>query len=244
MRVVIIVQARMGSTRLPGKVLKPLAGAPMIQRQLERLARCTNVDQIVVATTDSPKDAPIVEALSSLGAVGVFRGSEEDVLSRYMGAAEVFGADVVVRVTADCPLIDPEVVDAGIELYRSLQPDVAYVSNGLFRTYPRGLDVEVFSMSALKEADAEATSISDREHVTPFIWRQPERYPRVDLVDVEDNSNYRWTVDTPEDLHLVTEVYERLFRTDSEFGYRDVLKLMRAEPELPLLNQHVEQKKV
>jgi len=216
----------------------------MIQRQLERLARCRNVDQIVVATTESPKDDHLVELLSNLMGVGVFRGSEEDVLSRFMGAAEAFGADVVVRVTADCPLIDPEVVDAGIELYRSLQPEVAYVSNGFKRTFPRGLDVEVFPMSALSEAYAEATSASDREHVTPFIWRQPDRYSRADLIDAEDNSRYRWTVDTSEDLQLVTEVYERLYKADPEFGYEDVLELMRTEPGLPQLNQHVEQKKV
>lgn len=244
MRVVLIVQARMGSTRLPGKVLKPLVGAPMIQRQLERLARCANVDQIVVATTESPKDDPIAELLNYLGGVGVFRGSEEDVLSRFNDAAKGFGADVVVRVTADCPLIDPGVVDAGIELYRSLQPEVAYVSNGVIRTYPRGLDVEVFPMSALSEAHAEATKASDREHVTPFIWRRPDLYPRADLLDSDDNSWYRWTVDTPEDFELVTEVYERLYGTNPEFGYRDVLDLMRVEPGLPLLNQHIEQKKV
>lgn len=234
----------MGSTRLPGKVLKPLAGAPMIQRQLERLARCAEVDQIVVATTESPNEGPLVDLLAGLKGVAVFRGSEADVLSRFMGAAVAYGADVVVRVTADCPLIDPQVVDAAVGLYRSQLPNVQYVSNGIVRTYPRGLDVEVFPMAALSEANAESVSPSDREHVTPFIWRQPDRYPRADLVDVEDNSKYRWTVDTPEDLELVTEVYSRLFKTNPDFGYRDVLELMHAEPGLPLLNQHVEQKKV
>lgn len=244
MRVVIIVQARMGSTRLPGKVLKPLAGAPMLQRQLERLQRCRHVDKIVVATTESPKDDAIVQLAEQMDGIGIFRGPEDDVLARFLGAARAHDADVVVRVTADCPLIDPEVIDAAIELYAARQPKVSYVSNGFIRTYPRGLDVEVFPFCALKEAEAETASASDREHVTPFIWRQPDRYPRADLVDSDDNSALRWTVDTPEDLRLVTEVYERLYPTDPEFGYRDVLNLMAAEPQLAQINAHIEQKPV
>src|SRR5690606_10353428 len=152
MRVVLIVQARMGSTRLPGKVLLPLAGAPMLERQLERLSRCELVDRIVVATTHREADDDIVSLVAGLGGVQVYRGPEYDVLARYLGAAREHGADVVVRVTSDCPLIDAEVIDTAIALCLANQGRVAYVSNAVKRTYPRGLDVEVMPMSVLEQA--------------------------------------------------------------------------------------------
>lgn len=236
----------MGSTRLPGKVLKPLMGAPMLQRQLERLARCRFVDRTVVATTTLPSDDPIVDLVDNLDldGIGSFRGPENDVLARYFEAAREENAEVVVRVTADCPLIDPGVVDAAIDLYLKNRGSTAYVTNSIVRTYPRGLDVEVFPMSVLETAAREAVSGSDREHVTPFVWRQPERFLRLDLVDSEDNSELRWTVDTPEDYELVKRLYEQLYPTDPAFDYRAALKVVRAQPELRTLNQHVQQKKV
>lgn len=244
MRTVLIIQARMGSTRLPGKVLKPLLGLPMLERQVERLRRCELVDQIVVATTKLPADDSIVTVVDKLQGVGLHRGSEADVLGRYLGAANDYGAEVIVRITADCPLIDPDVVDAAIRLHARNQPRVAYVSNVIERTYARGLDVEVFPSGALAVAADEAVVASDREHVTPFIWRQPDRFPQAHLLDVEDNSQLRWTVDTPEDYAFVTRVYEELYPSNPTFDYRAVLSLLRAKPELGLVNQHIEQKMI
>ena len=244
MKVVAIVQARMGSTRLPGKVMKPLLGEPMLARQLERLARCQKIDDIVVATTENETEQPIVDLVDSLKSVQVFRGSEHDVLARYLGAARAFGADVIVRVTSDCPLIDPGVIDRCIETFLARAPQVGYVSNVVERTFPRGLDTEVFSFTALQTAAEEATSQADREHVTPFIRRQLERFPSYDVVDRENHSDLRWTVDTPEDFEMVTRVYDHLYPSNPVFGYRDVLKLVQAHPELTRINQHVEQKTV
>lgn len=214
----------------------------MLEHQLERLHRCQQVDNIVVATSTLQTDDAIVELVGRIDGVDTFRGSETDVLGRYMGAAEAHDAQVVVRVTADCPLIDPRVVDSAIALFERHQPEVGYVSNAVRRSYPRGLDVEVFSIEGLRTAFDEAHSPPDREHVTPFIRRHPERFPSVDLVDSEDHSDLRWTVDTPEDFELVTAIYERLYPLNPAFGYRDALGLIQAEPELKLINQHVQQK--
>ena len=243
MKIVAIVQARMGSTRLPGKVMKPLLGEPMLARLLERLAHCERVDDIVVATTDDGSERPIVELMDALN-VNIFRGSEDDVLARYYGAARRYNVDVVVRVTSDCPLIAPEVVDKCVEAFLASGGNVDYASNGFKRTYPRGLDTEVFGVGALEAAHHEATTPPEREHVTPFIWRQPQRFRLLDVVDAEDHSDLRWTVDTPEDFELVAKIYGALYPTNPAFSYRDVLRLLSEHPEWSDLNRHVEQKKV
>jgi spore coat polysaccharide biosynthesis protein SpsF len=232
----------MNSTRLPGKVLKPLQGAPMLARQIERLSRSKLTDRIVVATTDRSEDDAIVNLLRTISGVYSYRGPEDDVLQRYIGAANEYEADVIVRVTADCPLIEPAVIDAAIESYLKHASTITYVTNCIVRTYPRGLDVEVFPLLALETAHSEAKSSADREHVTPFIWRQPKRFPRYDLVDNEDNSHLRWTVDTPEDFELIIKIYEALFPTQPAFNYRDALQLVRQHPNLSMINQHIQQK--
>ena len=242
MKIVAIVQARMGSTRLPGKVMKPLLGEPMLARLLERLARCAKLDDIVVATTDDGSEQPIVELVDALD-VHVFCGSEDDVLGRYHGAAQRCGADVVVRITSDCPLIAPEIVDKCVEDFLASGGEVDYASNVFTRTYPRGLDTEVFSVGALETAFNEATTPPDREHVTPFVWRQPQRFRLLDVVATEDHSDLRWTVDTPEDFELVNKIYGALYPTNPAFSYRDVLRLLGEHPEWSDLNRHVEQKK-
>ena len=242
-RVVVIVQARMGSTRLPGKVLASIRGEPMIVRQLERLLRCRHVDVLVVATTDLAGDDPVVDAVGRLPGVGVFRGSEEDVLARYVGAARATGAEVIVRITADCPLIEPTVVDRCV-LTMHENPDAEYVSNVHRRTYPRGLDTEVVRAEALETAYTEATHPFEREHVTPFIWRRPERFVMVDVTAADDHSHLRWTVDTPQDLGLIERVYEALHPTEPDFCYERVLRLFREHPELARINADVVQKPV
>lgn len=237
MRVVAVIQARMGSTRLPGKVLADLEGSSMLARVVARARRARRLDELVVATSEAPADDAVAAEAVGLDAP-VFRGSEHDVLDRFAGAARAHRADAVVRITADCPLVDPEVVDQVVERFLDRTPD--YAANTLRRTFPRGLDVEAVSVSALTEAAAEATAPADRSHVTRFVYRHPERY-RLESVELaEDWSGLRWTVDTPADLELVRELYRRL--GDDAFGWRRALALVVADPELSRLNREVRQK--
>lgn len=220
---VAILQARMSSTRLPGKVMKPLAGRPMVERQLERLRRCQALSRIVVATSTDASDDPLATHLEELG-VDIFRGSLADVLARYVGAARAFNATgQVVRLTADCPLADPEVIDDCVRLHARLGVD--YVSNGRERTHPHGLDVEAFTRSALDTADREAADPYDREHVTPFIYRHPERFTLASLKQEDDESHLRWTVDTPEDFAFVERVYAALYEGKPDFTSDDIRAL-------------------
>ncbi|MDH5525733.1 MAG: glycosyltransferase family protein [Nitrospirota bacterium] len=241
--VVAIIQARMTSTRLPGKVMMDLQGKPLLWHVLERVRRASRLKQVWIATTDDGTEAPILALCEQLG-VSVWRGSTDDVLARYQGAAQAAKAGVVVRITSDCPLIDPQVIDRCVEAYAAAAPAVAYVSNCHQRTFPRGLDVEVFSRDALEAASREAVEPGEREHVTPFIWRRPERFPQGHLVDSEDHSHLRWTVDEPDDLRLIREVYAALWPDNPRFGYADVLRLVGSRPSLLEINAHVGQKHV
>ena len=241
MKTVIIVQARMTSTRLPGKVLMPLAGAPMLSRLIERLRRVKLADAIVIATTTNATDDPITNLCDALG-VACHRGSEHNVLSRYAEAARLHGADVVVRITSDCPLIDPALVDQVIAAYE--EGDSDYVSNMLPPTWPYGMAVEVFSATALNEAHAEAAREEEREHVTPFIDRHPERYGLRNVRSPQDLSQHRWTVDTPEDYELVHRLFEAIHPEHPEFTLEHLLAAMDAHPEWMLINRHIEQKQV
>ena len=240
MKVAAIVQARMGSTRLPGKVLLDIAGKSMLGRVVERLSGAESLDVVLVATTDSPHDDVIVEECRRLS-VAVFRGQEDDVLDRYHQAARSIAADVVVRVTSDCPLIDPEVTDHTIRKFLVEQPD--YASNVLVRTYPRGLDTEVMTAQALRQAWGEADQAYQRAHVTPYIYEHPEKFKLLSVTGEQDYSQHRWTVDTPEDLGLIHAIYERL-RGKGDFVWRDVLALFNDEPELSALNRGVAQKAI
>ena len=233
MSTAIVVQARMGSTRLPGKVLKDIAGRPMLSYQMERLRRVKRAERIVVATTDQPAD-DAVERFCQKEKIACVRGSEHDVLARYHLAIERFPADVVVRITADCPLIDPAIVDEAIAAY---EPD--YVSNMLETTYPYGMAVEVFSAQALREAHREAKDPAEREHVTPFIYRHPERYRLKSLTMAPNLSHHRWTVDTPEDFELVSRLLKTL---KPHFTLQDVLAVLGKHPDWCAINAHVEQK--
>lgn len=241
MTTAIIVQARMTSTRLPGKVLKPVLSKPLLAYQIERLRRVTLADAIVIATTENAADDPIVE-LSQTLQVGCFRGSEQDVLGRYYGAAKQAQADVVVRVTSDCPLIDPQIVDQVIQFYLNHTDRYDYVSNSLQRSYPRGLDTEVFSVRALEQAHREATAPPDREHVTPFIYNHPNRYAIGQVTAAQNLSHHRWTVDTPEDFELIKRMLEALYPQVPNFTLQDCLNLIDQHPDWPAINSHVEQK--
>lgn len=239
MKTLIIVQARMTSTRLPGKVLLPLAGEPMLTRLIERLRRVRRADGIVVATTTNTSDDPIA-ALCALLGVPCHRGSEHDVLSRYADAARLYGADVVVRITSDCPLIDPALIDQTIAAYDEGGSD--YVSNMLPPTWPYGMAVEVFSAAALAQAHAEATQAAEREHVTPFLYWHPERYRLRNVASPVDLSQHRWTVDTPEDYALVGRLFDHLMPTHPHFTQADVLALLDQHPDWIAINQHIQQK--
>ena len=239
--IVSIIQARMGSTRLPGKVLKTLAGRPMISHVVQRVARTPAIDKIVLATTTLDRDQPLVDWARSEGSVSVTRGPEDDVLERYVQAARAHAAECVVRITADCPLIDPEVIQACVEL---LDDGAVFASTGQQRTFPYGLDVEVMRVEALEAAASEATAPADREHVTPFIWSQPERFAQRVLVAPQNLAEHRWTVDTPEDFELVRRICAALLKDQPHFGYQDVISLLQEHPEWMALNRHVVQKRV
>jgi spore coat polysaccharide biosynthesis protein SpsF len=232
----------MTSTRLPGKVLADLLGAPMLERQLNRLRRSNLVGEIVVATTTNATDDPVV-ALAERLELRSFRGSEHDVLSRYSDAAKMSDADVVVRVTADCPLLDAGVVDAVVAKLRDESAD--YASNVMTRSFPRGLDVEAFTRGALERADELATSAPSREHVTWFIHTErPELFRRCGVESLTDASDLRWTVDTDADLRMVRAVYEGLSLAHRYASFPEILAWVRANPKIARINADVEQKKV
>ena len=240
MNIVAIIQARMGSSRLPGKVLKDLGGETVLARVVRRLQRSRQIARIIVATTTAPGDEVIVAECDRLQAL-CFRGAEQDVLDRYYQAARANAADAVVRVTSDCPLIDPELVDETVEVFRDEHAD--YASNVFPRTYPRGLDAEVFSFDALDRAWREAREAHQREHVTPYLYEHPQIFKLASLSGAADYSRYRWTLDTREDLELLRAIYSRFDGRD-DFSWQEVLCLMEREPELADLNSQVLQKSV
>lgn len=243
MRVVIINQARMTSTRLPGKILKQVLDKPLLEYQIERLRRVAWADELVIATTVNDADQPIVDLCDKLGAA-YYRGSEHDVLSRYYEAAQKAGAEAVVRVTSDCPLIDPGVVDDVIRYYIDNSTRYDYVSNIQERTFPRGMDVEVFPFILLEEACRKASKPVEREHVTPYICHHPERFRLGSVAGPENHSRHRWTVDQIEDFILIKNIIEALYPGKPQFDMQDVLDLLREHPDWIEINAMVEQKKI
>ena len=229
--IVAIVQARVGSTRLPGKVLKPILGVPMIELLIDRLKKSKLINKIILATSSDASNLPLVAIASRLG-LDIYSGSELDVLDRYYKAAKEFDADLVVRITGDCPLIDPEIVDLVIGKFLAARPD--YASNTLEPTFPDGLDIEVFTFNALEQAWAEASEPYDREHVTPYL-KTFDTFVRLNIKSVEDHSALRWTVDEEEDLALVEKIYEH-FSPNIFFGWKDVLELQKINPDLFSIN--------
>jgi spore coat polysaccharide biosynthesis protein SpsF len=240
MKIVAIIQARMGSSRLPRKVLKDLSGATVLDRVLNRLGRSRLIQESLVATTVEPADNAIVEHCERTGRK-VFRGSEQDVLDRYYRAAKHLDADVVVRITSDCPVIDPQVTDATVHAFLDRHAD--YASNVRVRTYPRGLDTEVMTVQALERAWRESTKPYQREHVTPYLYENPGEFKLHGIENDVDCSQHRWTLDTPEDLQLLQTIYAR-FGSRDDFGWREVLELVESDPSLTDINRHIAQKAV
>lgn len=241
-RIVAISQARMSSTRLPGKVLMPAAGRPLLAHHLDRLSSTPGLDAVVLATTVNATDDPVAACAESLG-VQVFRGDEQDVLGRFAGAAALARADLVVRVTADCPLIDPALVGRLIAAFRD-DPSLDYLSIDSTR-YPRGLDAEIFPRALLDEAATQATDPAEREHVTPYIYCRPERFRLgTPLAPDEpvDPPGQRWCVDEPADYELVRRLLEALLPSNPAFGWQDCCKLLRDHPDWMDINRSVRQK--
>lgn len=236
---VIIVQARMTSSRLPGKVLAPLAGRPMLEWILERLASVRDDVPVAVATTTGSTDDAIVHLCTARG-IPAIRGSEHDVLDRYHHAAAELDADPIIRITSDCPLIDPATTRAVLQLWERERPD--YASNTLVRSFPRGLDTEVVTRAVLDEAWDAAAEPFEREHVTPYVYRRPERFRLVNHANDRDEGDRRWTVDTPEDLEFVRAVYDALASADRPFDAAAVRALLQERPTLEHINAGVPQK--
>ena len=239
MTVGIVVQARLGSKRFPGKVLVDIEGAPLIERELDRLRRVPGVDRLVVATTTAPGDDRLAALIDGLDGVDLFRGPEADVLARFTGAARSFDLDVIARVTGDCPLIDPQIIARVFDRFHAT-PRCDYASICRPRSFPHGFDVEIVSRRALEAADREATHPFDREHVLVHVFDRPERFVCVN-VEAEDrrHANLRLTVDYPADLEFVRAIYAALFVEKPAFGFADIVALLASRPGLLALNRDV-----
>jgi len=233
--VLAILQARFSSTRLPGKVLKPILGKPMLLRQIERVRRAERIDRFMVATSTDASDNAI-ENLCRENSIPCSRGSLNDVLDRFYQAARPLHPDHVVRLTGDCPLADPSLIDEIIAFH--IEGGFDYTGNTIEQTYPDGLDVEVVKFAGLEAAWREASLPSEREHVTPFIYRHPDRFTLGSYRNTTDLSSLRWTVDEPLDFELVTKIYEALYPLNPAFATQDILALLDREPDLKTMNIH------
>jgi len=232
-----IIQARMGSSRLPGKTLMEIEGESLLGHLIERVKACKYVDDIIITTTTNEKDSEIVE-FAKASDLAFYCGSEEDVLDRFYGTASQYNVETIVRVTPDCPMLDPEVTDSVISRY--LNGNFDYVSNVLDRTYPDGLDTEIFSFEALEKTWKEAKLPSEREHVTPYIYRHPELFRLFNVKkNGEDLSRMRWTVDTEKDFKFVSMIFSKLYSPKEIFYMEDVVKLLKDNPELLAINRGI-----
>lgn len=245
MKVVAIVQARMGSTRLPGKVLMEIRDKPMLEHVIDRLRETKMLDEIVVATTTKEQDKVIIQLAKKLG-VSYFAGSENDVLGRYLGAAEEAKADIIVRITADCPLIDPRIIDDIVKHHLRTNANFTYnlIDENNEKSFPRGSDVEVFSNAVLKRIGELAKEPRYREHVTSYVYEHPEPF-KIEVIEAEgifQRPHLRLCVDEEDDLRFISEIYARLFRLGKLIRLDEVIKLLEACPELQQINVAVKQK--
>ena len=234
-KVGVIVQARLGSERLPGKVLLQACNKPFLELLLERLSGLNPI----VATTTQDRDIPLVELCEKLR-VPVYRGSEPDVLERTYRAAKEHGLKTIIRITSDCPLADPEMISNNLQQFE--EEDVDYLTNTLERTFPRGMDIEIFSFKALEAAWKEAVEPYDREHVTPYIRRHWGRFKPFSVKQSEDASSIRLTLDTPDDYKLLKAIFEELYPKKKDFDYQDILHVLKEHPDWIEWNHHVKQK--
>ena len=246
MKIAAIIQARTSSTRLPRKVLKELpynSGITCLEQVIRRLKKSKRLNEIIIATTEGKEDDDIVE-IAQKESVKYFRGSKENVLSRYYFAAKENNIDVIVRITSDCPCIDPDIIDLAIDAHINKMAD--YTSNTLTKTYPHGLDVEVFNFSALEEAYKKATKDYEKEHVTPYIYRNPQKF-KINIVKAPKElyaPDIRITLDTEEDYALLCAVFDYLYPKNEYFDAYDIVNLFKEKPWLKLINKRVVQKKI
>ncbi|MBF9223032.1 cytidylyltransferase domain-containing protein [Hymenobacter ruricola] len=240
-RVLTVVQARMGSSRLPGKVGLPLAGQPLLVRMVERVQRARLAGAVVVATTTAPADDALAEMCAAHG-LPCFRGDALDLLDRHYQAAREYGAEVVLKIPSDCPLIDPAVIDQVLGVYLDNPDSFDFVSNLHPATFPDGNDVEIMRFSALQTAWREARRPLEREHTTPFFWENPARFRLANVAWNSGNDysmSHRWTIDYPEDYAFIAAVYDALYNQNPAFGLDDVLRLTEARPDIAQLNAHL-----
>ncbi|MDB2613801.1 glycosyltransferase family protein [Chlamydiales bacterium] len=240
-RIALIVQARMGSTRLPGKVLREVLGKPLLVFLMERLKRVQLADDLIIATTTLKEDDQIEKVVKDFG-VKLFRGSSDNVLERYYEAAKEVKAEIVIRITADCPLIDPSIIERGVHLFLKNQQKVDYLSNCRERTYPRGMDVEIFTLKTLEEAYNKHVTVYDEEHVTPYIYHHPEKYRLDDMKYLKDYHHYRLTCDTLQDFTLIETLIKMLYPVNPKFTLEDIIQILEKHPDWVQINTHVKQK--
>ncbi len=236
-KVAIILQARTGSKRLPGKVLKEVLGKPLLWHTIERLKSCKSKDELIVATSSKEQDEPIAEIAKDCN-ISCFRGSENDVLDRFYQSAKSINAEIIARITADCPLTDPDLIDKMIEFFKTNEFDLA--GTGIPPSYPDGLDADVFSFSALEKAWKESASNVEREHVCPYILNNPDKFKICFLKNEENLSFLRWTLDEEEDFTFINEIYKRLYDNPNKiFKTQEILELIKKNPELAKINNSV-----
>lgn len=237
MNVVAIIQARMYASRFPGKVMEEISGNPLLYHVCNRVNASKLINNTVIATTIEPEDATIVDFAKSINTT-VYRGSAEDVLDRYYNAAKSVNADIIVRVTADDPFVDPAIIDKNVS-YLLLHYELDYVSNTLKHTYPEGLGVEVFKFTALKTAHENAKLLSEREHVTPYIWKNTHTFKLENIENEEDLSQYRLTVDYPNDLALARIIYSNLYKNNI-FLMDEIITFLKDNPHLLSINNDIQ----
>lgn len=243
MKVICIMQARVGSTRLPEKVLKKIEGKTVLEHDVNRLKLSTMLDDIVIATTLKKEDEKIVCEAKRLG-VKYFRGSEKDVLSRYYFAAKEINAEVIVRVTSDCPCLDFNILDEMIKLFKSKNGKIDYLNNTMERSFPRGYDIEIFTFEALENAFNNASKEYEREHVTPYLYDINNNFKVFSYKYKKDYSMYRVTLDTREDFEVIKSIYEELFKEKEYFGIDKVIEFLECNPHIATINNKIEQKKL
>ncbi|CEH34930.1 cytidylyltransferase domain-containing protein [Romboutsia lituseburensis] len=245
MGVLCIIQARLGSTRLPGKVLKKLSGKSVLEHVIYRVSKSNLIDQIIVATTTNKEDDKIVDECLKIG-VNYYRGDENNVLSRYYETAFDKGYETIIRITSDCPLIDPKIIDNMIIDFNNENEkyQLDYLSNSLKETFPRGFDVEIFTFNSLKEAYENATLEYEKEHVTPYIYLNQDKFTIKNYYNSNKYQNYRLTLDTYEDYLVIKNIYDNIYKEDSMFFYEDIISYLNQYPEIANINQHIKQKKL
>lgn len=237
MKIIAIIQARCGSTRFPNKVFADICGKPLIWHVVNRLKFAKTIDQIVLATTINPLDDKLLD-WAKQNSIEVFRGSENDVLNRYYNAAKAYHADIVVRITADDPFKEPDVIDKAVNCLLASGAD--FVCNNYPPTYPEGLDVEVLTFKALEQEELLSKDTFEREHVTQYIYHHPELFKMFNISNTEDLSYLRWTIDTEKDFAMVEKIYSSLYKNDNHiFHMEDILQLISRQPEIALMNLDV-----